>query len=105
MTRRPQAFVASSRLVLAVVLGALVAVNTLAAPATPALAEELSPAGLRALETVTACLQARPLLAVTIVIDESRSLRTTDPTRQPRGDCRAVHASDREFLGRRAGRS
>lgn len=79
MTRRPQAFVASSRLVLAVVLGALVAVNTLAAPATPALAEELSPAGLRALETVTACLQARPLLAVTIVIDESRSLRTTDP--------------------------
>ncbi len=48
--------------------------------AVPASADELSPAGLRALEEITGCLQAKPLLAVTIVIDESASLKTVDPT-------------------------
>lgn len=41
--------------------------------------EDLSAIGRGALEEITACLQARPFLAVAIVVDESRSLRTTDP--------------------------
>ena len=63
-------------------LAAIVAVFTvLLAPAPQAAAElnDLSPAGVRALEDITACLQARPLLAVSVVIDESASLKRVDP--------------------------
>ncbi len=61
---------------------ALLLLPALAVPSSPAQAagEELSAVGLRTLEEITACLQAKPLLAVTIVIDESRSLRNVDPT-------------------------
>lgn len=58
---------------------ALLAVVLTPAPQASAELTELSPAGLRALEEITACLQARPLLAVTVVIDESASLKQVDP--------------------------
>lgn len=66
---------------------ATVAATVLAPGPTPAVAQEgsgtgatLTTIGAETLEGVVACLQERPNLAVAVVVDESGSLRSTDPT-------------------------
>ena len=55
---------------------------TLAGVAGPAAAEDLSPTGDRAMAQIAGCAASADHLLVSIVVDESGSLRETDPTDQ-----------------------